>query len=195
MNVRSLSLQVERGGLTDGVLAFNVGLSKDSPTLPAATLIDKIVSHKAGIPKIVIISGDYESEQPEVLNAFCKALRDFGYSILVETNGMVYPTWFQHVGIIRVLLRPDTIWLRHASGEIRLYINSGTDPEPPLPPNQCPMYVIADDVRQAVLFAKEATHAWGVIEKNRKSPYSEIIYAGVQDSGIALRIGNEKNRK
>jgi hypothetical protein len=194
MNVRSLSLQISRGGMTDGILSFCVGLSKDSPAYSAASLIDKIVSHKAGFAKYVLISGDLAAEDGEVMNAFCKALKDFGYHVIVETNGTFYPVWFQHIEGIRVILKPDSVWVRHAASEINLYITSGTDPEPPLPPNQCPMYVIADDIRQAVLFTKEATHPWGIIEKHRKPLYSEIIYAGVQDSGIALRIGNEKTR-
>lgn len=184
MRVSSVIFQILRGGILDGKLAFCVGLSKDSPHIPATELVAKIVKHPAGNDKLVIIIGDLEQENPEVMNAFTKALRDLGYSVGVETRGDIFPGWFDNCNYLRVLLTPGSVWLRHNCSEIRCAIESPADPEPPLPTSCVSFLVAADNARDAVGYTRASgrTAKWGVLCE-AKPGFAEVVYRAVHAEG------------
>lgn len=191
MKVASLTYELVRGGMLDGVLTHVVGLSSDSPHLSAPTLIEKIVGHQQGMAKFVFLNGDMAGEDPEVMFAFTSALVGFGYTVAVETKGDIFPGWFRNVGHVRVYLKPDTSWLRHTCSEIRLEVESPRDPEPQLPATIPLLYVTSDNVKDAVGFIKDKnrSHKWNVLLKG-KSAYTEVLYRAVsasEDSNITLR--------
>jgi len=184
MRVASVIFQILRGGILDGKLAFCVGLSKDSPHISASEILTKITKHPCGNDKLVMIAGDIEGENGEVMNAFTKALRDLGYSAGVETRGDIFPGWFDHCNYLRVLLTPGSMWLRHNCTEIWCAIDSPADPEPPLPVTCVSFLVAADNVRSAVAYTRAGnrTAKWAILPEG-KPGFAEVVYRAVAAEG------------
>ena len=186
MKVSSVIFQILRGGILDGKLAFCVGLSKDSPHISATDLISRVIKHPTGNDKLVMILGDLEQENGEVMNAFTKALRDLGYSVGVETHGDIFPGWFDNCNYLRVLLTPGSMWLRHNCTEIRCAVDSPADPEPALPTTCLSFIVAADNIRDAVAYTRstQRTAKWAVL-CDTKPGFAEVVYRAVTAEGDA----------
>jgi len=175
MNIAAITYTPIRGGPQEGICTVWMTLGEGT-SIPPSEVVRQIVEFNGSAAlKHVTIGGDLSSENADIMFAFVKALRDFGYGIRVLSDGQIYPPWFTLATWIVVSTDPVTPWLRFQCQEIRHKIESPGDPEPPLPANLPPCYVLGPDLKTAVSFVRRSKIPWGVLISG-PDQYMEIIH-------------------
>jgi hypothetical protein len=187
MNVKAITFRPVRGGSQEGIPTVWVELAVGSSPMPPSEVIETIIGFNAGKAKNVAIVGDLAYEDSDLMYALVRALKDFGYAIRIETNGQIYPPWFERATWIVVGLETADGWLRHPCHEIRYRIDSGGDPEPQFPASVPASYIICKDLKEAVSFVRRAKNPWGII-LDQGPKFVEIIYQAVADSELKLKL-------
>lgn len=163
MNISAITFTPVRGGPQEGICTVWVMFGEGTP-IPPSEVVRRIIEFTGSSQlKHVTIGGDFASEDNDLMFAFVKALRDFGFGVRVHSDGQSFPPWFTLVTWLVVSTDPTTPWLRFACHELRHRIESPGDPEPPLPANNPPCYVLASSLDMAVSFVRKAKSAWGIL--------------------------------
>lgn len=166
------------GGPTSGSFQIVVVLSLGEGTsFSVPDLLALILQWTKERPTPIRIEGAMGTADQSEMLAFCSTLRDFGYPLSINTNGMIRPNWFYLIPYIIVTVSSTDPWLRFDCSEFRYQMFPGGQ-EPPLPPKPCPNYLIPGrdlTLEEIFSFLERATRTWGIIHQP-KHVYKKTLH-------------------
>jgi len=180
MTVQELFYGPINGGPFAGALAVHLALSHTGSMIGPPSLIEKILNWPQGKTKILEVFGDLSSVPDTEMLGFCKALKDWGYNIMVFTNGQVWPSWFTLANWITVNIGPDP-WLAYHCHELHFLMSDADTPEPTLPPsetNNTRLYVTpgpAVTMDNVFNFIKKSKREWSILIEPSRFPQENML--------------------
>jgi hypothetical protein len=167
MWVSSISYGPIFGGRNAGLLAFVLDFTGDPPAEgEAAETLLKIRSFKAADYKWLYLRGKFPKEEIW-LHSFCKAARDSGFWIFVETDGQLWRPWFGIDCVNHLIVINDgRPWMQFRCQELRFLWDGEAAPPEPIPELQTTQYVLVPpegvSAEKVLEFLRKAKGSWSL---------------------------------
>lgn len=184
MLVEQLFYATVVGSPYQGALAIHASFGKNGVEYDPVSFVDKVVNYpqSAAFPAI-LLTGDFSVLQSENVTSVVKALLDWNYSFIIESDGTTYPTWFTlpilaGKGWIVATINKDP-WLMFECNELRLIYSDEGTPEPAVPrkgPQRFTLVPTNEDlVESAVKLISKSERPWTILPPNLKHFYRKDL--------------------